>query len=225
MTADVEMGGSSTMSTQAGLRVNLAVLHMIGAARFSQRVREIEIENAGHEFGDFWPEILHQSSACIFAAVASLEAYANDLFFDRKTVFPGFASPLLDKLWETFEQKRTLDKFEFALLLRDKQQLNNGASPYQDVAAVIELRNGLTHFKPEWDNEAVRHRKISERLQNRFTPSTFLNDELLFPRRWTTHGCTKWAVESCLSFAEEFERLAGLEPKYKRASANDQYAA
>jgi len=213
------------LQATAMLRTNFAVQHMLAAARFSRRVADIERENAGKDFGEFWEEILHQSSACVFTAAASLESYANELFFERQTAFPGFASELLDKLWETFEQKPTLEKFEFALLLRGKPQFDKGARPYQDVAAVIELRNALTHFKPEWDALAVRHRKISDRLQNRFSPSPFLNDELIFPRRWATHCCTKWAVEQCLDFAEEFESRAELPPKYIRGSAPEKYTA
>jgi hypothetical protein len=206
------------MFAVAGLRTNFAVRHMLGAARFSRRVGEVEREIAGKEFGDFWEESLHYASACIFAAAASLESYANELFFERQIAFPSYNSALLDKLWEIFEQKSTLDKFGFALLLRGKPDFNKGVGPYQDVAAVIELRNGLIHFKPEWDTEAVAHRKISNRLANRFTPGPFLEDDVLvFPRRWVTHSCTKWAVEQCLAFASEFERLAGLEPKYVRS--------
>src|SRR6266536_1558077 len=120
------------LQATAMLRTNFAVQHMLAAARFSRRVADIE------DFGEFWEEILHQSSACVFTAAASLESYANELFFERQTAFPGFASELLDKLWETFEQKPTLEKFEFALLLRGKPQFVKGARPYQDVAAVIE---------------------------------------------------------------------------------------
>jgi hypothetical protein len=207
----------------AMMRTNFAVQHMLAAARFSRRVAEIERENAGKDFGEFWEEILHQSSACVFTAAASLDSYANELFFDRQTAFPEFASELLDKLWETFEQKPK--KFEFALLLRGKSHFDRGARPYQDVAAIIELRNALTHFKPKWDALAVRHRKISDRLQNYFAPSPFLNDQLIFPRRWATHGCTKWAVEQCLAFAEEFESRAELPPKYIRGSAPEKYTA
>jgi hypothetical protein len=122
----------------------------------------------------------------------------------------------ISTLWETFEREPPLDKFDFALLLRHKPKLNRGARPCQDVALVIELRNALIHFKPEWDNEADRHRKISERLANRFTPNPLLNDQNIFPRQWATHSCTQWALEQCLAFAEEFERLAELEPKYVR---------
>jgi hypothetical protein len=202
------------MEGNATYLVNLSVQHMLGAARFSRSVGEIERKHAGAEFGEFWEEIFHISSACIFASVAALEAYANELFFDRAKVFPGYSSPLLDRLWETFEQRSITEKFEFALLLRNRQTMNRGARPYQDVAALIDLRNGLMHFKAEWENEAERHEQISRRLHARFSPSPFLPDRLVFPRRWATHSCTKWAVESCLAFSKEFEQLASLDSRF-----------
>jgi hypothetical protein len=84
----------------------------------------------------------------------------------------------------------------------------------KQVQIVVELRNALVHFKPEWDTQADRHQKLSKKLKDKFGPSPFLNDVLIFPRRWATHGCTSWGVRSCLKFAAEFERLSNLPPKY-----------
>lgn len=204
----------------ASLLSNLALPHMRAAERFSRRVHDIEREHAGDAFGPFWDEIWHCSVAAVFASVASLEAYANELFFDRAKVFPGYTNRLLDTLWEAFEQKRILDKFAFALLLRDKPQLDRGASPCQDVAILVELRNALTHFKPEWDTAAVRHKKISAKLKGRFRPGPFLSDRHIFPRQWATHGATKWAVTSCLDFARAFEAAADLPAKYQPADGS-----
>jgi hypothetical protein len=212
-TAKITESADAMVRANATSLFNLSAQHMLGAARFSRSVGEIESKHAGEQFGEFWDEILQLSSACVFASVAALEAYANELFFDRAKNFPGFSSPLLDRLWETFERKSLTEKFEFALLLRSKPLMNANTSPYKDIAALVALRNGLIHFKPEWDDEATRHEDLSNLLRGRFAPSPFLSERLLFPRRWATHSCTKWAVESCLAFCEEFERLAGLDPR------------
>jgi hypothetical protein len=125
---------------------------------------------------------------------------------------------LLDNLWKTYERKATLEKFEFALLLSDKPSIDKGSTPYQDVKIIVDLRNALFHFKPEWDTEANRHLELSKQLQNKFDPSPFFNDNLIFPRRWATHGCTSWGVHGCLRFASEFERLSNLPSKYHQFS-------
>jgi len=148
-------------------RTNLAVQNMLAAARFSRRVAELEDSNKSQPFGSFWEEILHNSIASVMCCSSSLEAYANELFFDREAVFPKFSAPLLDNLWETYERKTTLEKFEFALLLSEKSGIDKeGATTYQDVQIVVELRNALVHVKPEWDTQAHRHQKLSEKLKN-----------------------------------------------------------
>jgi hypothetical protein len=52
-----------------------------------------------------------------------------------------------------------------------------------------------------------------KRQSVKFAPSLYFSQEPLFPRAWTTHGCTKWAVETCIAFIKEFEKRSGLAPK------------
>jgi hypothetical protein len=167
----------STVTAMATLKVNLAVQHMLAAASFSRLVGKLEREYTGQPFGEFWEGILHNAVACVFTAIASLEAYANEVFSDRATIFSAFSPELLDNLWETYEQKPILEKFEFALLLLRKQKLDRGVSQFQDVKVLIDLRNALTHFKPEWENEADEHKKISDKLTGKFNGGPFLSTE------------------------------------------------
>lgn len=214
-TAQVASSVGIAMQVNATIRVNLAVQHILAAARFSREVGQIESEHRGAQFGPFWEGLFHCSTACVLTAVASLEAYANEVFADRKEVFSQYPTSLMDELWKTYEEKSILEKYEFALLLLSKPPMDRGAAPYQDVKALIDLRNGLTHFKPEWMNEADEHAKISQKLAYKFDGSPFLpSDELLFPRRWASHSCTQWAVRSALAFANSFEQAAELPKKY-----------
>jgi hypothetical protein len=210
----------ATATATAIHRVNLAVRHLLAAAHFSRQVGALERENSGQQFGAFWEIIFYNATACIFATVASLEAYANELFSDRNTLFPEYSSELMDNLWGTYEQKPILEKFEFALLLLRKPKIDRGAQPYQDIKVLIDLRNALTHFKPEWISEADEHAKISAKLEPKIQGSPFLaTSELLFPRRWAGHSCTSWATNSAIAFAKDFERLAGLPAKYDDTTA------
>jgi hypothetical protein len=210
----VHVIAQATMTATVTVRVNLAVQHMLAAARFSREVGNLECEHKSQPFGEFWESILHVATACVLTAVASLEAYANELFSDRVKIFPGYSQELLHNLWETYEQKPILAKFEFALLLLNKPQLDRGAPPYQNIKVLVDLRNALIHFKPEWENEADEHQKISAKLVRKIEGSPFLSDRLLFPRRWACHSCTTWAVHSAIAFAKEFEKLAGVPLKY-----------
>ena len=157
----------------------------------------------------------------MLTAAASVEAYANELFFERDTVFPGYTSDLLNELWETYERKTPHKKFDFALLLRKSPILDWGKPPCQDVKALIDLRDALMHYKPEWDNEADRHQKISDLLRYKFDPSPFPNDDpLIFPLRWASHSCTKWAVKSAVEFTNEFAKVGGLPETFLRRLTN-----
>jgi hypothetical protein len=196
------------------LREKLAVQHLLAAARFSREVGRLEKEHEGEELGGFWESIFHPAIACILTAVASLEAYANELFSDRNPLFAEYSPELMDVLWKTYEQKPILEKFQFALLLLRKPTMDRGAGSFQDIKVLIDLRNALTHFKPEWIKEADEHAKMSAKLLPRIEGSPFRTSGLLFPKRWASHVCTSWAVNSAIAFAKDFENAAGLLPKY-----------
>jgi hypothetical protein len=217
VTATDAEGRSASAKTTVGviLRVNLAVRHLLAAARFSREVDRLEKEQQGQQQGTFTESIFQHAIACILSTVASLEAYANELFSDRDKLFSEYSPELIHSLWETYERKPMLKKFEFALLLLRKPSMDRGARPYQDVEVLIGLRDALTHFKPEWMKEADAHAKLSAKLAEKFDGSPFLSaPELLFPRRWAGHSCTSWAVGSVIAFAKHFESVAGLPPKY-----------
>jgi len=193
-------------------RMNYAVPHLISSAMFSRRVGEIEARYAGQGLGSFWDEILAHATASVFVAVAGLEAYANELFVDMDLNFPEVRKELMEQLWSTFEEKKTLDKFDLALLLLKSPILVKGAEPVQGIDALIKLRNALMHFKPEW--EPVEHAKLSAKLRTFFKPSEFFTADLgLFPQSWASHACTVWANNSVMKFIEHFEERAGLPHK------------
>jgi hypothetical protein len=109
---------SVTLEARVRTRTNLSVLHFLSAGTHSRAVARLERANADAEFGAFWEEILANASAAVFTGVAGLEAYANELFVDHKDVFPDFPEQVMAKLWELYEQKPPLEKFQFALLLK-----------------------------------------------------------------------------------------------------------
>ncbi len=129
-------------------------------------------------------------------------------------LFPELKIEVMAKLWELYEQKPILEKFEFALLLKSAPAFDRGGSPYQDVSTIIRLRNGLMHFKPEWFSAQEEHAKLSKLLAYRATLCPFfLKSEPLFPRGWTSHATVKWVIRSSLEFMLEFEHRAGIKPR------------
>ena len=210
----VGTGHSASYASCTGtgaLRVNLAIPHLMSAAACSRKTRELEISHSGEPFGLFWEEILAQATAAILISVASLEAYANELFIDHEKLLPELRTDEIPELWKSYERKRPLEKLEYALGVKQGQPFDCGAKPYQDVAALIELRNGLVHFKPEWFDQQEAHAKLSKTLAKKVEPSPFLVSEPLFPRAWAGSSCTIWAVRSVSQLMVEFERRAGID--------------
>ncbi|TFW09446.1 hypothetical protein E4K72_05885 [Oxalobacteraceae bacterium OM1] len=203
-----------TVQATADTRINMSVPHLLSAASLSRRVGELETKHANEELGEFWRDIFASACGAVFAATASLESYANELFIDHATVFPELREEVMVKLWELFEQKPILEKFEFALLIKNGEPFERGISPYQDVGAIIRLRNGLIHFKPEWFSAREEHAKLSSHLKHRATLSPFFpSSEPLFPQGWTSHATVAWVVKSVLKFFLDFERRANVGPR------------
>lgn len=194
-----------------------AVQHLLSASLFSRQVGELERANMGQEFGPFFEQILANASACVFACIASLEAYANEFYIDREVNFPHLQSDVAERFWQLFGQKPILEKFELALLLKNQPVLDRGKNPTQDIKALVNLRNALTHFRPEWEDEKQAHQTLSNQLQGKFKPSQFLPDEgTIFPLQWACHSCTTWAVTSCRKYLSAFESRAGIESKFQK---------
>jgi hypothetical protein len=194
-------------------RMNFAVQHLMAATHFAQKAHQIEIEHAEEPVGPFYSELLWTVSACVFSGVAGIEAYANETFVDQDTTLPGVPSDLVDKVWGLCVRSPVVDKFDVICILRGADVLKRGTRTVQDVEALIALRNGLVHFKPQWDRERAPHASISKRLQGRFQPSPFASGGSLFPDRWASYDCARWAVDASKDYVLAIENTAGLPPK------------
>lgn len=211
------------MSMTATVRTNLSAQHLLAAGYFSRKVSEIEQANLNAEFGPFWEEILANSMATITFSVAALEAYINETFADREKLFQGVSGLAMSEIWELYEDKPVLDKFDFALKLKGALPYEKGTLVYQNVATLIKLRNALTHFHPEWDNEAVRHKRLSNQLTGKIEKTRFFENENLFPRGWANHTATSWAMKSVCAFAIDFETRSGLPKRMTKFAERVEY--
>ena len=198
--------GHATVTATASTRTNFALQHLLGAARFARQAWQVERSNAGQPFGSFFEELIHLATAAITLSVSSLEAFANELFADGTQQFPSFSTEILNAVWALAEERPFMEKYDLALTLHSVAPFDKGLAVYQNVDALVHLRNALIHFKPEWDDAQVKHKKLSARLQYKFAPSPFLPaHEPLFPRGCMSHGCAEWAVKSVADFLTDFQ--------------------
>lgn len=130
-------------------RAQLVWQHLYAAALFSRTVGSIEAAHKGEALGAFVDEIYAHASPCVVMAAAGVEAYANQVFADRASVFAHADQNLLDGMWDRWgERLSAMEKCQFAFQLKGLAPLNVGGAPAQSVVALFHLRNALTISNP-----------------------------------------------------------------------------
>jgi hypothetical protein len=195
----------SGMRATVRIRHGFALSHLLTAARFSRSVEEIEKQNAGQPFGPFYDDMKGFATACVLCSVAAVEAYLNELIADRHQHFKSVPQSVVDTLWKLLESKPLLDKFDAARTLLNLPRIDRRKRPGKDMDTLISLRNALTHFKPEWNDEQRKHAELSKQLKGHFKGNSYFGNEALFPSAWISHEATKWAIETVKSFIAAFE--------------------
>ncbi len=214
--------GSSSCVSKASSKAHFAANHLIASAFFARRCGELErLHSSPSE------EIQAEHRSCVTGAVlcaaSALEAKINEVFLDGIDKNPHTfkvrderAMEVMAEFWPELENKRysTLRKYQIALAIFGKPTFKAGAPLYQAVDDLMQLRNALVHFKPEWTTESGEHHKLEARLIRKFTANPFAPKAAeFFPRRCLSHGCAAWAVDSVLAFIDEFENRLQLGQK------------
>ena len=153
-----------------------------------------------------------------------LEATINEIFYDSLehpdgdiTVSIVSATKLLladmAKL-EVTKPIRMLPKFQMVLALGRKELLDEGETPYQDIHALIIIRNTLIHYKPMWErgketqtDKRIKHLEQSKRFP--FNTLTTGRTNNFFPDLCLSHGCAEWAVEKSIELVTLFSSKMG----------------
>jgi hypothetical protein len=208
--------GSVQVEAKLRQRSAFAVQHMMAAARFSRMCGEIEIANQHQPLGDFFDSQIGAVSATVMLATASLESNINEYLCEPDDVFPNLSGESPNALVKLLEQKSILEKYQAVLSFRGVAEYPAGEPPYQDVDALIKLRNALVHFKPEWHDEQELHRKIEGRLKGRFEINPAIGENgVFFPQQCMSYGCTRWAVNTSLAFMKNFSERSGLPYRFE----------
>jgi hypothetical protein len=203
--ADVKVVVGASVSLK--VRHNLAVNHLMAAALFARNARAVEQQHRGEPYGPYFEEIRWQVVACVMMAVAAVEAHFNERMKDLSVD---------NDFLKLIERKGLIERHDYFLWFTDRPRLDNGAAPTQPFADLVELRNALVHFHPEWDDDQELHAKLDRRLTDKFPTSPFLNSNaVFFPMRCMSHGCAAWAVRTAWDFGDAFAEQIGVEPKFR----------
>ena len=113
--------------------------------------------------------------------------------------------------WHNAERLSILKKYQKLLSVRGSSQYQEHDSIYTEVAALVKLRNALTHFKSEWDDAQLTHADLENLLKDKFQESYFSSkSDTFIPNRCFGAGCANWAVETAIAFIKDVRMRLGL---------------
>jgi hypothetical protein len=199
--------------------------HLWSARHHARLCAELEAEKTGKTAFD----IQHRAYAvnAVLSAVVFLEALVNETFQDAADGNASRIVPLdhrcierMGEFWNDPEAPgqyaRTLDKFQKALLLADRPQLDAGAAPYQDAKLLIGIRNRLVHFRPAWMT-AGEESKEEAQLKGKFVQNALMAGmgNPWFPDKCLGAGCAQWSWKTSLALADEWTKRLGIPRPYQ----------
>lgn len=208
--------------------------HIQSAALFARRSGQIEKKYDGNFSNELLTEYWADITASIFAAVSFLEATINELFADATEEYSEYPKSLnsnikalMADMWKKGIPRTArypiLEKFDIALILARKPTFDRGKPPAKDVELVVQLRNNLIHYEPEWMSDettassmAATEKKLSKGLRGKFSTSPLMGkNNRFFPNKCLSYGCARWAVESSLAYSDEFYKKLGVSAPYE----------
>ncbi|WP_274036298.1 hypothetical protein [Streptomyces sp. MMBL 11-1] len=163
-------------------------------------------------------EFIHTASRDDLARVEGAEARTGLQLNERQRIAAAGGD-----LWE---EPKTLVRYQKVLQLLGRDRFDCGVRPFTEVVLLMKLRNELVHYKPRWRPEHSDERRSTDRhkfvvglMGRKFTPNPFYSDSRnsYFPEKCLGHGCTSWAWDSALKFADSFFSRVGTTWMYESA--------
>jgi|GEM_PF-652232 len=215
------------------VRPYLSIQHLFSTALSTRGAQNEELALKKRFTED---RLIRYRSHCITAIMSSisfLEASINELFMDSYDNRNGLIRDLpesymlaLSEMWKLGIPRTAaypiLDKYQIALTLCGKEQLNRGVSPTQDIHALVRLRNSLVHYEPEWvitQGQEIdkKQQKIESMLSGRFDLNPFTGqNNPFFPDKCLSAGSAVWCLKSVLDFNDLFFVTMGIIPIYEK---------
>lgn len=221
-------------SVHVEVRSYFSIQHILSASIFLKEVGNYEKNFKGELSDD--NIIFHKSFivSIILSCVCFLESTINELFMDASENPEGIVKDLskanikmLSKMWARGIPRTAnyniIEKYQIALSLTKKLEMDLGEQILQDVSVLIKLRNSLIHFEPETvitksinEPELVKMQKLEKQLKGKFEVNRFVGENnLFFPDKCLSIGCATWAIKSVLNFTDVFFDKIELIPSYQ----------
>ncbi|PGA40069.1 hypothetical protein [Bacillus toyonensis] len=115
--------------------------------------------------------------------------------------------------WEPIknnERHSILHKYKTVLEKSGQNTFDEETNPYQDAKLLVELRNNLVHYKPEWVEYEGNTEEFEIKYGGKFDPNPlYSNVPSYFPNKCLGFGSSKWALITAYNLAEDFYRRLG----------------
>lgn len=193
-------------------RGNAVAWHLGAAKRFAHECVALEAKLPDPASAD---ALGHYCLAAVILSVAAMEAYGNELLYAAETDRKKAKKPVHQR--RKPRQSEVLANFVVALDDRGKH-LDEAAKEYGEACALIEARNGLVHFWPEWKDAKVEHADIAKQLGlgSRFALHPMADPKTaVFPEDYMGAGMTTWAYSTAKAFLEWTAKAAGEDKKFE----------
>jgi hypothetical protein len=219
-----------TMITGISLKTYFSIQHVQAAAYFSRRTSRLERRTSSGPNSDAMRVASRgYVSTTLFTTVAFLEALANELYADAEMPDGGNLKdldPSIRRLIaeigsvESVEKSPVMSKFDLMLRAANREPLDKGSSPSQDVATMIRLRNELVHYKAAWFDVGTEGQvrpgslldsKLNQQIRGKFNYRAGSAGGLESDS-WMGCGCTQWAVVSTIAYADAVFARLGVRP-------------
>jgi len=208
----------------------LSTQHLKAARFFAVSARDIEAKVRSGDVPHFIDSIREEyrsfAIGAVFAAVAFVEARINEFLEDLRSGEPAHldakvistAVRFFDREIERRARLSILEKYDLVLELFECSPFDRGGKPYQYVKTLIQLRNALVHYRPEWVRAGVTstpqedQHQLERSLKGRFEESPLdPPGNPFYPDRCISGGCADWAAQHSTEFVEEFLEKLGVD--------------
>jgi hypothetical protein len=214
---DINVG----LAASAMSRHNLVQHHLWNAQHAARlcRDREDDLTALNHRLPDV--ELNGTAMVAVMSSVAFLEALVNEAYLDaadpllRKAgLLEGISDDAVTAMadrWNakpSVERQKILAKFKIALGCAGAA-MDLGREPAHSVKLLVDLRDTLTHYKPQWQGDETE--ALFAELRKRLP----VNDRVAecnpwFPHQALSADLAEWAWKTTLTLAQEWWRGMGL---------------
>lgn len=210
----------------------LSISHLKSAKLFSELSRKLEDNYDGTSFPSKSYENFSYVTGCIFSSVAFLESNINELLAeaidgDTSTLRPALTVEEITivknlgkkiKSGEIKPKKMSMISAKYKEFLKDlgKEKIDNQL--FEDTRLLIQLRNRLVHYEPEWitSNDPDSIHDMEKKLRGKFDESKqYLGTgNPFYPHKCLGSGCAEWSYQTAKAFVDQFYDKLGIRPLY-----------